>query len=236
MEETCSITCAMRLSRGARHAILTGDIVASSRLPPAERRQLPRVLEQCGAAIGRAFAADCPLPLAQFRGDGWQLFVRTPARALRVAIYFRALLRSRLASARVDSRVAIGIGGIDFVPGEDVAKGDGEAYRAAGRGLDRLDRRRRMSLDIGTEPADPALTAVVVLADVLVAAWTPSQAQAVLGALTGAIQQETAASWKPRPISQQAVAQHLERARWDAIACALSAFEAVIPSVLERSG
>src|SRR5262245_1698076 len=99
----------MRLGRGQRHAILTGDVVASSRLPPAERRQLPRVLEQCGAAINRAFASDCPLPLAQFRGDGWQLFVRTPARALRVAIYFRAALRLRLSSSRVDSRVAIGI-------------------------------------------------------------------------------------------------------------------------------
>lgn len=214
----------MRIKRGHAYAVLTGDIVASRTLPPATRRQLPKVMQRCSATIARQFAAAGPVGIDLYRGDGWQLLLQQPAAALRVATLIRATLRMSLDRGAADTRVSIGVGGIDFLPGDEVSHGDGPAYRLSGAGLEELDRRCRMLVQI-VDRSDPLLAALIATTDALITAWTPSQARAVVGALSGHTQGHIAEQWKPAPISQQAVAQHLERARWYAVDPALRAFE-----------
>ena len=197
--------------------------------PTASRRSLHRVLGKINTSVRRAFRDVCPLPLDVFRGDGWQLLVTSPVSALRVALHVRASLRVEMDSRRADTRVAIGIGSIDFLPGEEVSKGDGEAYRLSGAALDELPRQARLTVRGGSSAREhELLDALLASVDALSRRWTASQSQAILGALGGKTQETIAASWKPEEITQQAVAQHLDRASWFSVERALRAFEATV--------
>lgn len=220
----------MKLKPEKLYAVLTGDIVKSRSLSASERRKLSSAF----AAIESELSAwpEVRLPLSRFRGDGWQVLVTRPERSLRVALFIRASLRMRFEGKKVDSRVGIGIGRVDFVPGRRVAEGDGPAYRLSGAALDRKGWRRLVfsSMD-DQEPmarvttGHPAVSVVFDLVDLIVTGWTPAQARAVVGALQGFTQHQIAGGWETQPITQQAVAQHLSRSGWDGIQSALDWYE-----------
>lgn len=216
-------------------AIITGDIVDSSRYTGAERRRLHAAMARVAADLQAWFGPAIPRPLDVYRGDGWQLLVRDPRLSLRVGLAFRALLKTHTGEDRADSRLAIGVGPIDFLPPEGVSAGDGPAFRVSGGLLQSMTRRERM--DFGLAEASDTLLArslrvVVRLIDGWAWNWTVPQARAVGGALRGLTQQEIAATcWQPA-ITQQAVAQHLQRAGWHTIGEGLVYFE----GVLERPG
>ena len=224
----------MRIDPRQSYAVLTGDIEGSSKLPVAERKRLGARLVRVGAELQRVHGAAVPLPLEVFRGDAWQLLVTEPGRALRVALELAAALRS-LADMPLATRVGIGIGAVRFVPAKSVAGGDGPAYAAAGAALDGLGAHERLGL--GFAPAEAAalgaarvvlLGALVTSLDAVAQDWTRARARAVLEALRGATQAETGASWRPKAISQQAVAQHLAKGRWHAIDRGVGAFEGAL--------
>lgn len=211
-------------------AVLTGDIARSSALPAQLRSRLPTRLRAISEEV-RAFfpAAGCP-PMDIFRGDSWQLLVEKPALALRIAVFVRARLRAAFAETRVDTRIAVGFGTVDFVPEADISGGDGTAFRRSGQALDQMERGFRMAVAAAEslgEPTGSLLDAVAKLIDVEATKWTQRQAYAVGKALTGLTQDEIGAEWIDRPISQQTVAQHLAAAGWNALEYALSASETV---------
>jgi hypothetical protein len=212
-------------------AVLTGDIVDSSRYTGDQRRRLHTALVRVAEDLQAWFGPAVPRPPDFYRGDGWQLLVAPPGLGLRVGLAFRALLKIHTGEEAADSRLAIGVGGVDFLPPEGVSAGDGEAFRISGTLLQAMTRRERMDFGIG-ETAEPTLArglrVVVRLVDGFVRTWTMRQAQAVAGALRGFTQQEIAAAcWRPA-VTQQAVAQHLQRAGWHAIEEGLSYFESVL--------
>ncbi len=224
----------MRIDPRACYAVLTGDIVGSSELAVAARRRLAARLKQVGAELQRTHAAALPLPLEVFRGDAWQFFVAQPGAALRVALGVVAGL-GQDADAPLATRIGLGLGGVRFLPGRAVSGGDGPAYAAAGAALDGLGVHERLQLGVderererlGAAPVG-LLAALVGAVDGLAQDWTPARARAVRAALGGATQAEIGARWRPKRISQQAVAQHLANARWSALERALLAFEATL--------
>ena len=215
----------MRISKTRDYAIVTGDIIASSRLSVAQRRDLHGAMSRASSALRRAFKTAVPLPVGIFRGDSWQLLVTDPVQALRIALFYRASLRAETGARRLDTRMVIAIGRIDFIPGEQVAEGDGPAYRLSGRALESMHKRESMRLVYPSHPAERALSVVVHLLDALVSRWSDKQALAVTGALRGWSQEQIARKSWSEPISQQAVAQHLDRAAWSYVESALAYFE-----------
>ena len=210
----------MKVSAQKDYAVITGDIVDSSKLPKAQRKILPSLIAKASRDTRKAFPDAVPLDVDVFRGDGWQLLVGDVARCLRVGLFFRACLRSTAKRGRgLDTRVAIGVGRVDFVR-ERVSQGDGEAYRLSGRALETMPRKQRLLLVEASAKAADAQATIVRLVDVLVQNWTGRQALAVCGALRGWTQEEIAKEW-PESISQQAVTKHLEGAEWPALAAAL---------------
>lgn len=208
-------------------AVLTGDVVGSTRLGAAPRRQLLRALREAARALEGHFAGQLLPPVALFRGDSWQAVLTDAPRGLRAALFFRAWLRARMKTRAVDTRVAVGLGTVDLLPEEAPTTGDGQAFRRSGLALDRMPRGRRLRVE-GYPPAAlpaPAVDAIVHLIDALARDWTDRQAHAVGGALLGMTQERIAAAWFRKGISQQAVAQHLDRAGWNAIEAALEVFE-----------
>lgn len=215
------------------YGVLTGDIVSSSRIN-SDRGD--RVLEEILAAdqkVQAHFPSSLQGEIDVFRGDSWQLVVRDPLSALRIAILFRALLRS---SAGMDSRVAIGFGRVDFLPEKDISTGTGEAYTLSGTGLKELYKPVRMKLQFPlgrVSDLTQALDAIVGLIDLQVQRWTQKQAEAVAGALVGLTQQQIAQEWVGDAVSQQAISQHLDSAGWYQIKGSLQYVEAALPGVLQ---
>lgn len=218
----------MRIRRNQDFAVITGDIVGFSKLSRAQRSHLVPVLRRASRELQIHFRDSVPLGVDVFRGDSWQLVVSKPARAVRIALFIRAYCVSQMKVRSVDTRLAIGIGSIDYLPSRAASSGDGEAFRRSGQGLDKMARARRMSIDGPASIGSLGLRTVDVLLrllDALARAWTQRQANAVCGALLGWKQERIASSWFKGTLSQQAVAQHLDRAGWNAVAAALKHLE-----------
>jgi len=202
-------------------AVLTGDVIGSSGLGAGDRQALPALLKRAGRDLRKAFPKAVPLNLDVFRGDSWQLIVSDPALSIRAGLFFRAyVIASSPSGLRIDTRMAIAVGTIDFVSGR-VSEGDGPAYRASGKDLDALPDQVRMSFS-GAGGAGEGV--MVTLLDAIIQNWTALQARAAMGRLQGWTQAETSKLW-PNSISQQTVARHLERAHWPAIEIALRHLE-----------
>jgi len=210
----------MKVSAQKEYAVITGDIVDSSKLPKEQRKLLPGLIAKASRDTCKAFPDSVPFEVDVFRGDGWQLLVNDVVNSLRVGLYFRACLRSAAERGRgLDTRVAIGVGRVDFVR-ERVSQGDGEAYRLSGRALEDMPRKQRLWLVLPPGKEAEGLAIVVRLIDVLAQGWTGRQALAVRGALRGWTHEKIAQEW-PVSISQQAVTKHLDGAQWPALEAAL---------------
>lgn len=213
-------------------AVLTGDIVDSSRLQGVNVQPVSVLIEHAGKWIKERFQAAIHARIDVFRGDSWQMVVRDPAIAVRVGLYFRVLLRTLYG---IDSRVSIGFGGVDFLPLENISTGAGQAFTLSGQGLEACLKPARMNLSFPPLERDldgQGLNTILRLIDLQVSDWTPGQSQAVAGALIDLTQVEIAASWQPEPVSQQAISQHLEKAGWFQIKDALRYLEKVLPVIL----
>lgn len=218
----------MRISSNRWYAVVTGDVVGSSRLSVARRRQLHDAMTAAALAVVKAFAGDLAAPPGITGGDGWQMLATAPDRSLRAALYYRAHVRAAMQTHRLDTRMVIAIGTVDFVPGDRVAEGDGEAYRLSGRALRELGRSENAAFVFPGAAPQAALDVIVKLVDLVAGGWSDRQALAVTGALRGWTQVEIATKTWPEPISQQAVAQHLARAGWSTVEHALAHFETVV--------
>lgn len=195
-------------------AVISGDFVLSEELSSAVRKAVPGKLNEAVIDLRTRFNTDVS-EIDLYRGDAWQLIVEDPAHAVNVALAMRLSLMTW--QSAVDTRAVVGIGGIESRGETRVSSGFGEAFTRSGRALDALPRDRRMSIQIGEEDGGEILDAGVHMLDRIVGEWTTAQARAVLGAMSGMSQDEIGASWKDGPISQQAVAQHLQRASWGAV-------------------
>lgn len=218
----------MEVVSGKRYAVITGDIVGSRKFSEEARRNLHAVMTEGAKALCGVFSEAVPLELETFRGDAWQVVVAKPALALRIGSFYRAFLRSNISGVKADSRLAIAVGTIDFIPAGKVSSGDGEAYRLSGSLLERMPRQQRLAFGCATPRADDRLAAletIIQLMDVLAVGWSAKQARAVTGALQGWTQEKIATACWPRPITQQAVAQHLDRAGWHAFERGLLFYE-----------
>ena len=206
----------LKLNPGQRYAVLTGDVVGSSKLDDATRRLLPDALKKASKAARSFFGNKVPLDADIFRGDSWQSVVAEASLGLRVALFFRAHLLGNSPGVGLDTRISIGIGQIKFLPKQQVSQGDGPAFRESGKMLESMPKSRRLALSIADGETPAGVVAVVALIDVLMVRWTEKQALAVVGALQQLKQEEIGNSWNP-PVKQQVIARHLQQASWEII-------------------
>jgi len=223
----------MSLSPDTERAVLTGDIVNSSKLLPRERQALFEAFPKLSAMLRERYPDAVHYNISNFRGDGWQLIVTRPAKSLEVSMFIRTYLRFAVTEMKIDSRIAIGIGQVDFVPEGNVSAGYGSAYTASGHLLEALPGGQRMALGFAArEPglAGSAAVILVELVDTLVSAWGASQCQAVYWALQGLTQTQIAQRWQPAPIRQPSVSYNINRSTWPTIKRSLSFYEEAITS------
>jgi hypothetical protein len=206
-------------------AVLTGDIV-SSRALSAERLERTRRLIAEGASRFRRREprALCGVPEV-FRGDAWQLLLREPRWALRLALLIRALL---LARDDVRTRVSIGIGAVDAIDRRRVSLSTGEAFTLSGHALDAITGYFDLTgaLPERAAPLAAWFPAMLHLSSGLVRPWTRRQAEIVSVALLAEnpTHESIAGTLRPK-VSKQSVTESLAGARWRPLLEGIRVFE-----------
>jgi hypothetical protein len=214
----------MKIEQGKLYAVITGDIVGFSKLPSEKRQTLSRIMKMGSEALQKTFKGSVPLEADVFRGDSWQLLVSDAALSLRIGLFLRAYLRAVMDAGKFDTRMAIAIGTVDFVPDKRVSKGDGQAYRHSGNALEQMPRGSNMCFRFPGHEIEEFLDVLVRLVDALAMNWSEKQALAITGALQGLRQERIGNLWNP-PITQQSVNRHLQRSGWFAVEEGVAFFE-----------
>lgn len=206
-------------ARPSQAAVLTGDLVGSSRAGPAAvERAMARLAATATEIAGWTPGDDARF--TRFRGDGWQMHLADPGHALRAALRVIAALA---VPDGLPTRAAIGVGRVDSLGDASLADADGPAFAASGRALDAMGRGRRLAVD--GDGVSEMHRALVALLDERSARWTRLQAEAMAAALDPHAAPARALAAR-LGISPQAMSYRLTGAGLPAIRGALAAWEA----------
>lgn len=240
------------METGKIYAVLTGDLIGSSRFRIQQREEVLSNLKDSFQEISPDIIAS---PFVVFRGDSFQGVLAGPEEALKATLIIRASLLSRFKGkrTRLDARIAIGIGTIDYLPRDQVGEGDGEAFRNSGPELDEM-KKGEQNFVVRTPWAEinEELRTECALLDALIQRWTKEQAEAILYQIQrpkfnvfpsiaqedlehskqGLTQVETA---KILNISQSAVFQRLKIAGYWAVQVFLEHFKMIIQDKVRES-
>ena len=205
-------------------AVITGDIIASSRLNKADRKKLPSLLKNCFSGLSKYYKKSLEGNIDIFGGDSYQFVVNDIGKSLIVALSYRLLLKSGTYGFGLDTKISIGIGGIDFIKKNKISESDSDAFPLSGRNLKLIDKKSNMTFTFPGFSQHDEFSIFVVLADELVVRYTEKQALAVFGALAGLNQEGISKLWKPA-IKQQSVSKHLNNAGYFALEKLLNYYE-----------
>ena len=199
------------------YAVLTGDIVGSGKLEKGILARVQSYLKSTESQLNYLSDNAVIGKLGITRGDGWQLALSRPDRALRSALYVRASLKAEFS---IDTRVCVGVGGVERLVKDNIVESTGPAFALSGRGLDCLPEEVHMELQ--TDPLDKGLQRMVRLMDCVVQGWSSTDSRAVAGYLLGKTQEEIAAEGPlnpntGKPVSRQSISKALFRAHWDTV-------------------
>lgn len=210
------------MSDKARAAVLTGDLIGSTKAGPKTLQRAVDLLAETASEITE-WSPPCPDPrFTRYRGDGWQLVVAEPGVALRTVLLLSARLRA--ADLGLATRAAIGVGAVESLGTSSLADARGAAFEASGRALDHMPRTRRLAID--GEGITALHRIIVDLLDERSERWTRQQAEAMRLALKLGKDEATLAELAaPLGISAQAVNYRLSGAGAPAIRRSLRAWE-----------
>lgn len=199
------------------YAVLTGDIVGSSRVEGKAHLELNTSLKRSFELVKDTYRDAHSLPSFDiFRGDSFQGVLDNAIYALEASLLIRAHLRKDQVADQQsdwDARIAIGIGEIDYLP-DNVSEGDGPAYRSSGPVLDRLKKETKLEIQTPWQEINDELSTECALLDAVIAGWTPSQAEAVVLLLVGKSRKQIG---RELGVSQAAVHYRIKGAGWFAV-------------------
>ncbi|MEP3298836.1 MAG: hypothetical protein ABJO27_20575 [Pseudoruegeria sp.] len=200
-------------------AVLTGDLIGSTRKPPATVDAAMSVLAKASDTLSEWQEASVHFTRA--RGDGWQLALTSPVLGLRSCLFLRASLRA--ANLDLNTRISVGVGLGSLSTSGDLNGASGDAFVLSGHGLDRLTKKQSFSFNNSEE--NSPLQAIFILADALSDGWTVAQAASMAGALSphAPTQSELA---KTLGHSRQAIQKSLSSAQFEALRQAIDVYEA----------
>jgi hypothetical protein len=157
-----------------------------------------------------------------YRGDSFQVYLKEPNLALRLALETRAV--ARRISDNQDVRVSIGIGEM-AEPVRSLGLTTGVPFVLSGRALDGLSGEERLIIQSADEKANTAFRAIGYFADYLARGWTEKQAEVMIGLLEGESQEQIGKKLKK---AQPTVNKHVHAAGWPEIKRLLETFSDIL--------
>lgn len=198
-------------------AVFTGDLIGSREASPEAVEHSMSVLKNAAQALGKMY--DFDPRFTRYRGDGWQTIVPLPDKLMFACISMHAGLTA--ADTGLATRLAVGIGGVTKVSGEDLSDASGPAFVNAGEALDTMPRRQQLA--IAGPTVDLWQRTTIELVDWIMQSWTPPQAEAMLIYLLGGLRNNTERA-KSLGISRQAFDARLNGTGFHALLTAIDAF------------
>ena len=195
-------------------AVITGDIISSSKLNAVSRQQLLAELKNTIAGIESIFFNNGEKLLFQiFRGDSFQLLIPNASIVFLIALFIKSSLRSHFHNEEEDIwdiRQSIGIGTISFNAGS-ISEMDGDAFRRSGPYLDSMKHGYSLGIQTPWQDLNEIFNFTCRFIEYVTDRWTSNQAQVVSYSIFGHNQQNIANQLN---ISQSAVNQRLKSAGW----------------------
>jgi hypothetical protein len=200
-------------------AVLTGDIVNSTQLPPSQEAWLLEVLDRFLNPHTHEF----------YRGDSFQAYIKEPSDALRLALACRAvtieITTKEEGSVRGDIRISIGIGEITS-PVRALGSAKGKAFVLSGRELDEIqETERRLAITCGNPIADIGLQVMADFLDNIFQEMTGKQADVIVELLRGVTQQQLTIS---REKAKSTISELANAGKWPEIERILQQYEQLI--------
>lgn len=203
-------------------AVLTGDIVNSTRLGLAKDKKLTNALLEIFEGYKMEF----------YRGDSFQAYVKDPRHALRLALLSRtAAIRLFKDEGRViaDIRLSIGIGKV-VSPVKVLKTAKGEAFLLSGRQFDSMIKMNsRLAIISNNVLANEGLQVIADYLNQIFSTMTGKQAEVVFEMLKGGTQKEVARKIKR---TKSTVHQRILSGRWPEIESLLQRYENIINQLL----
>lgn len=185
-------------------AVITADIVNSTKLSKADYKKLTRQLEVLLQEHQHEF----------FRGDSFQVLVKSPGDALKLLLQTRAAAMRMAGTALplADVRASIGIE-VLRLPVKSFQGAQGEAFILSGRTFDKMPREERLHIVCGekNKAVQLGLELLARFTDYLFQRLTCKQAAVVYELLMQRTQTETAKRLKK---SQATIHKHTQAAGW----------------------
>jgi hypothetical protein len=214
----------MEKPQTAIYAVITGDIVGSTKLSPKQLVDLRKTLDEAVRVFSKR-NDECVFKAPEFfRGDSWQVLLNKPGAALNLALLIQASFIER----GVQTRAAIGIGTVASLD-KTIATSTGEAFALSGRALENITGNVRLS---GALPAharrlEPWFQAILRISGGLASSWTRRQAEAMRLwlSLVNPTHEAIAQQLQP-PVTKQSVGDILTSANWHYLNEGMKAFHA----------
>lgn len=201
---------------------ITGDVVASSRLRPLQRKKLQNRIDR----FAQSFTKQYPdLQFQQYRGDSLQaVLTRSRMHGLSIALQLQCFLIAE----QFHIRLSLGAGEINF-QGKDVITSDGTAFQVSGPLIDDLKKKNELIAVTATDTAFAAEWRVHSESlNFVLQRLSPAQAEALYLHLQNTKQEDIAKALK---ISQPSVHQRLQAAGAQVFTSILQRFESTITSL-----
>jgi hypothetical protein len=219
-----SLPGAISLPGRAIAAVLTGDIVNSTKLLLTQEARLMKALGQLlGGFRGKRRLHEF------YRGDSFQVYLDDPAEALRLALVCRALAIEVTGDEETevvsDIRISIGIGEVKL-PIHQLGIAKGDAFILSGRRFDQLQQsEQRLAIGCGVPLADLGFQVMADYLDSIFKGMTAKQARVIQELLQGTTQQRLAATLNK---SKSTISQLANTGRWGEIEKLLLQYETLI--------
>jgi hypothetical protein len=212
----------MRSHKATSAAVITGDIVNSTKLLPKQERDLFEKL---------IYATLKDHQYEFYRGDSFQAFVDKPEKSLRLALACRALAISfnEHSVMTFDIRVSIAIGKVTL-PIENLGTARDAPFILSGRKLDTLkEEGRRLAIVSGDRKADIAFDVMSSYIDSIFQKMTTRQADVIAELLHGIPQQQLAGSLGK---SKSTISELATAGRWPEIELLMRNFEDLVKLIV----
>ena len=204
------------MSDTKKAAVITGDVIGSSKITAIKRKKLLLVMQE---ALGKTQGLLKDFKPEIFQGDSFQGYtVSSTGQALQATLYIIVYMLSH----DFGIRVSVGMGNISFETGNSLTS-DGTAFQYSGRNMDML-KKKDLVLAVGTdnEALQNEWEVHTATLNFLLKRCTALQAAALIEMLEKKTQQEAADNLK---VKQPAIQQRLQAAGWPVLQSILARFE-----------
>lgn len=204
-------------------AVITGDIVASMHLSKADLRKLIKNLS----------ALLTPYQYEFFRGDSFQVFIKSPEEALSTLLQMRIVAMKLLpgdSSPASDLRASIGIGQIKASV-KFLRTASDEAFIISGRTFDKMKAPQRLLITSNEKNTviNTGLQVIADFVDYIFQRLTTRQAAVVFELLLNRTQTETAKRLKK---SQATIHKHAQSAGWPETEKLLADYKLLVSAII----